>query len=59
MDPTVPRLGILRPRLTAPVVAVVLPLRPEDFDGKTRRTAHEGAVLKEFKADHGAEELAG
>jgi integrase len=34
----------------------VLPLRPEDFDGKTlqvRRTAHEGEILEGTKTDHG------
>ena len=34
----------------------VLPLRREDFDGKTlkvRRTAHEGVVLEGTKTDHG------
>jgi integrase len=36
----------------------VLPLRPEDFDGKTlqvRRTAHEGTILDGTKTDHGEE----
>jgi integrase len=36
----------------------VLPLRREDFDGKTfrvRRTAHEGTILEGTKTDHGSD----